>query len=155
MIPEPLTVPGAAGKERAKAARPSPEVARGGECCEGVVQSVAAVVLVFSFFSTLMFGRFCSTTFMPTPLTLARSSALLKGPFFSRYSTIAWARDRPTPFSSLAMVFASALLMSTGPANTQSGSRSAASPATNDVRYMDDSSLAVEAAPSRGAVRHH
>ena len=71
--------------------------------------------------STLMLARLRSSTLAPMPLILRRSSALLNAPFFSLYATIACALLRPMPCNSLAMVAASAVLMSTGPAQTSAG----------------------------------
>jgi len=52
----------------------------------------------------------------PIPLTFNNSSAEENAPNCSRYSTIACAREAPIPFSSRAIVSASALFRSTGPA---------------------------------------
>src|SRR5262245_24003709 len=76
-------------------------------------------------FSTRILTRFCSRTLLPIPSTLSRSSADLNAPFFSRYSTIAWALAGPTPSSSLASVLASAVLMLTGPAHATTGRNTA------------------------------
>src|SRR5688500_1809374 len=64
-----------------------------------------------------MLGRLRSSVLAPMPLILRRSSALLNEPFFSRYATIACALLKPMPCNSLAMVAASAELISTGPAH--------------------------------------
>src|SRR4030095_3978639 len=48
---------------------------------------------------TTMRSRFRSQTPLPTPSTLRISSAFLKGPWLSRYSTIFSATLRPTPVS--------------------------------------------------------
>src|SRR6185437_5622156 len=59
-------------------------------------------------------SRLRSSVLSPMPLTWRRSSADLNAPCESRYATIACALLMPMPSSELAMVVASAWLMSTG-----------------------------------------
>src|SRR5690349_3682267 len=62
------------------------------------------------------------------PSTFLSSSGALNGPLSVRYLMIASAFDAPTPTSSLASVFASAVLMLTAPAKTMRLARANAMP---------------------------
>ena len=81
----------------------------------------AIIVRYFFGCETLISDRFFSTVRSPIPLTRDRSSGLLNGPCFLRYSTIALAFERPMPFNSADMVSASAVLISTCPPKASMG----------------------------------
>jgi hypothetical protein len=75
------------------------------------------------------------------PCTSTRSSGDLNGPLASRQATIASARAGPIPFSSRASVAASAVLMSTGPAQAMTGSSASVASSCLAIRIMSNSLL--------------